>query len=524
MPKARKQPRPEEHESEPLGEGSLCGACETRAEGSTCPRCGTPLVLDGQWVLENKLGEGGQSRVYAARSIRDGARAAIKVMSLDRARDWKNVELFERSAKVLANLDHPGIPTFIASFRVEANAVVLFCLVHERIDGETLKATLERGERYDEKKARQVLREVLGILRYLHGLSPPVIHRDLKPSNLMRRRSGGVVLIDFDLVRDDGKPDGGSTIGIGTPGYAPIEQLMGEAVPATDLYALGATLVALLSRKEPSALREKGAQSLDFERYVNVSKDFESILAGLLEPAVADRFQTAAAVLARLDAPSPTDTLRRRGREKAGTATEETVLEKWAGLRSLLFGGATPRRRGREEARTATEETFFVKWGAVGAVGVGSLIGAAQIFAEVVSPAAPQPAATQAPAASAWAVEEDPKKVRDALLQSSWVGEISGAKLSVALRARGDELETTATERDGTPRPTMVARVNPAGLVLITEDFTLFDVAHHLSCSGELARDGASIRGTCDDTLTRDGSKAKESTSLTLHATKKQTP
>ena len=67
----------------------------------------------------------------------------------------------------------------------------------------------------------------------------------------MRRKGGGLVLIDFDLVSDEAKPDGGSTIGVGTSGYAPIEQLMGEAVPATDLYALGMTLVTLLSRKGP---------------------------------------------------------------------------------------------------------------------------------------------------------------------------------------------------------------------------------------------------------------------------------
>jgi len=477
MRKARKQPRAAEPEDEPLGDGSLCGACETRATEPNCPRCETPLVLDDRWVLERKLGEGGQSRVYAARSVRDGAQAAIKVMSLDRARDWKNVELFERSANVLANLDHPGIPRFIASFRVEANAVVLFCLVHERIDGETLKAGLDRGERYDETKARQVLREVLGVLRYLHGLSPPVIHRDLKPSNLMRRNGGGLVLIDFDLVRDEGKPDGGSTIGIGTPGYAPLEQLMGEAVPATDLYALGATLVALLARKEPSALRERGAQRLDFERYVNVSKDFATLLGSMLEPAVADRAPTATAVLARLDAPSPRDKPQRRGREEARIETKAALVEKWGGLGILLFAG---------------------------------VLGAAELFArggtETESTPTPQPTTNQDTTESARLTVEDSTRpaidvarATSRLLEVRWEGKLEGRKLTLDTRREGAALVGTLTDGEKANEGAVsVSRVGKFSFRSpgLSEQGSLRSV----SCQGFVTASYDAIDGSCEFT------------------------
>ena len=508
--------------TETPGQGSLCGACETRSTESTCSRCGTPLVLDGHWVLEKKLGEGGQSRVYEARSLRDGARAAVKVMSLDRARDWKSVEMFERSAKVLANLEHPGVPKFIASFRVEANAILLFCLVHERIDGETLKAALNRGERYDEAKARRLLREVLGILQYLHGFSPPVIHRDIKQSNLMRRKGGGLVLIDFDLVSDEAKPDGGSTIGVGTSGYAPIEQLMGEAVPATDLYALGMTLVTLLSRKDPSALRERGEHRVDFERHVHVSKDFEKLLGGMLEPEVARRFQTADAVLKSLEAKRSTSKPRRAQRDDAPAETESErpriVPTAQANVRADI--------RQNVNRHILFIMVFTVVFSAAGFIvqWLASGLGDTESLPQPPQPTPiPTPIPIQAPASNTFAAEEDPSKVREALLGKRWSGELAGTQLSVVVNAKGDNLEATAAERDGTTRPMMTARINATGLVILAGDFAVLDVSHHLSCSGELATGGTSMRGTCADALTGKEGTAKTSTPFTLYTTQEST-
>jgi hypothetical protein len=168
--------------------------------------------------------------------------------------------------------------------------------VQELVPGESLAAALRRGARWNETQVRDLAARVLVILEHLHGQSPPVIHRDLKPSNILRRPDGGVTLVDFGLVRDVARPEGGSTVSAGTPGYAPLEQFAGRAVPATDLYALGATLVALLARRDPADLLSPRTQRLEFREHVTVSDALARILERLLEPDPARRYETAAAV------------------------------------------------------------------------------------------------------------------------------------------------------------------------------------------------------------------------------------
>ncbi|MBI5486737.1 MAG: protein kinase [Deltaproteobacteria bacterium] len=282
----------------------LCPACgaELPAGAERCGGCGSEPLLRERYSMERFLGSGGQGRTYAGRDRQNGEQVAVKELSVARSRDWKMIELFRRSAEVVAKLEHPGIPQLVDYFEVERSGVTFYYLVQEFIDGESFAAQLAQGRRFDEAEAREIAREALGILRYLHGRTPPVVHRDVKPSNLMRRRDGRLVLIDFDLVRQHARPAGGSTLAIGTPGFAPLEQYVGEATPATDLYALGATLVALLSRKEPATLLDGRTARLAFRPHVNVGDSLAAILERLLEPDVRRRYATAEAVLADLEA------------------------------------------------------------------------------------------------------------------------------------------------------------------------------------------------------------------------------
>jgi serine/threonine protein kinase len=282
----------------------LCPVCGESAPGEArhCPSCGTAVELHGRYTLRRRLGQGGKGHTYAAWDARTGTEVCVKELSLIQARDFKALELFRRSAAMLSGIDHPAIPKLIEYFEEERGGVVYHYLVQELVDGENLAEALRRGERFDETKAIALARDVLRILRHLHGLSPPVIHRDLKPSNLMRDRGGGIRLIDFDLARDVTRPEGGSTVGIGTPGYASLEQIAGMALPATDLYALGATLSALLARKEPSEMFHRGEARLDVRPHIRVSDRFARILDKLLQPSLDRRYQSADAVLADLDA------------------------------------------------------------------------------------------------------------------------------------------------------------------------------------------------------------------------------
>ncbi|HEX8700342.1 MAG TPA: protein kinase, partial [Myxococcaceae bacterium] len=147
----------------------------------------------------------------------------------------------------------------------------------------------------------ELARQVLEILVYLHGLSPKIIHRDLKPANIMRRPSGELALVDFGAARDLVRGATHRSTLVGTFGYMPPEQLGGTVDETSDLYALGATLIHLLSRKAPDELLRSGME-IAFEDAVNVSPGLKAFLARLIERDRARRFPSATAALQALDA------------------------------------------------------------------------------------------------------------------------------------------------------------------------------------------------------------------------------
>src|SRR5690606_3127387 len=139
--------------------------------------------------------------------------------------------------------------------------------------------------RYTSAEVLDVVDELLGVLAYLHALAPPIIHRDLKPANVLRRTvDGRLVLVDFGAVRDamQDLELGGSTI-TGTFGYMAPEQFRGDAVPATDLYGVGALAVCLLTRREPHTLLGPSGR-LEWEAHTRVDPVLATLLHRLLEP------------------------------------------------------------------------------------------------------------------------------------------------------------------------------------------------------------------------------------------------
>ena len=257
-------------------------------------------LRDGRYEITGLLGVGGQGRTWLATDTTTDTAVAIKEMAMATALDWKAVELFERETKVLESLDHPAIPRYVDAFHVDSLSGVRFFLVQEFVDGTALDTEME-SRRYDEAESLALLRQACEILVYLHGLTPPVIHRDLKPSNLMRRRDGSLALIDFGAVSTV-NPDltGGSTI-VGTNGYMPIEQFMGRAEPRTDLYALGATVVHLLSCTHPAELPVERSR-IQFEDRVDLGDAAAELLGDLVAPIVDDRPASAQDVIDRIDA------------------------------------------------------------------------------------------------------------------------------------------------------------------------------------------------------------------------------
>lgn len=213
-----------------------------------------PAALrDGRYRGLRVLGRGAQGTTFEATDVVGGRPVAIKRFVVRGARSWKEVELAEREATVLASLSHPLLPAYVEHFE-EGGALYL---VTSRIDGESLHAIRARGGRLDEAEIARMLRDLGEVLRHLHEQSPPIVHRDVKPGNVIRTRDGRYALVDFGSVRDRLKPEGGSTV-VGTFGYMAPEQFQGRAMPQSDVYGVGATALAMLTGREPEDLPHRG--------------------------------------------------------------------------------------------------------------------------------------------------------------------------------------------------------------------------------------------------------------------------
>ncbi|MGB6013633.1 MAG: serine/threonine-protein kinase, partial [Nodosilinea sp.] len=218
----------------------------------------TSEIIDGRYRILQPLGQGSSGTTYAAEVLATGQAIALKELSLRGLQDWKKIELFEREASILKALNHPAIPQYIDFFQVDTADNRWFYLAQDLADGASLADWVEVGGRVDEAEARRIAAAVLEVLVYLHGLNPPVIHRDIKPQNVIRRDDGHIYLVDFGAVQTvyRNSLSQGSTV-VGTYGYMAPEQFRGQAVPATDLYGLGATLLFMLTHQSPADLPQE---------------------------------------------------------------------------------------------------------------------------------------------------------------------------------------------------------------------------------------------------------------------------
>jgi hypothetical protein len=205
----------------------------------------------GRYVVIRSLGEGSQGATFEAVDKKEGRLVAVKRFDVRGAKAWKDVELAEREARVLSSLEHPMLPAYIEHFEEGGRLY----LVMEKIEGESLAERLRRGGRLNEGAILRLLRDAADALAYLHGQG--VVHRDLKPGNVIEKKDGSFAFVDFGAVRDRMRPEGGSTV-VGTFGYMAPEQFQGRAQPASDVYAVGATAVAMLTGKQPEDLPHRG--------------------------------------------------------------------------------------------------------------------------------------------------------------------------------------------------------------------------------------------------------------------------
>ncbi|GGA55786.1 serine/threonine-protein kinase [Okeania sp. KiyG1] len=254
-------------------------------------------IIAQRYRIVTALGQGGMGITYEAEDLTNYQRIALKVVSLQQAKDWKILELFEREAKVIANLYHPQIPKYLDYFYIDTDTDRRFYLMRELVSGDSLATKIEKGWHPTEAQVQQIAIQILDILSYLHQLKPAIIHRDIKPENIILQPDGKVFLVDFGAVQDIYRQTISlSETFVGTIGYMPPEQLRGKAYCASDLYSLGATLLYLLTHRSPDELPQK-RMKIDFRSCVEISPEFANWLEVILEPIWEDRFQSATAAL-----------------------------------------------------------------------------------------------------------------------------------------------------------------------------------------------------------------------------------
>jgi serine/threonine protein kinase len=254
-----------------------------------------------QSLLSHKPGR----RTFVAHDRLTNNTVVIKLLLFGVDFNWADLKLFQREAAVLQSLQHPAIPQYIDYFDVETELGQGFALVQTYIEAKSLQEWVESGRTFDEPQLKAIARHLLEILDYLHHQQPPVIHRDIKPSNILLSNysgnsPGNIYLLDFGSVQT--APSTNTITVVGTYGYMPPEQFGGKTSPASDLYALGATLIYLATGQHPAELPQKNMR-ISFEKYVTLDRHWIEWLQNLIEPSIDRRINNARQALALLDQP-----------------------------------------------------------------------------------------------------------------------------------------------------------------------------------------------------------------------------
>jgi serine/threonine protein kinase len=222
----------------------------------------TGKMLKKRYRIERLIKQGGFGAVYLAHDTKTGTQCAIKE-NLDTSLDAQR--LFKKEAEILATLSHPNLPPVTAFFNTPDGQY----LVMEYVEGDDLQEILEQlnGRGLPINQVMSWIGQTCDALKYLHTCVPPVIHRDIKPGNIRVTASGQAKLVDFGIAKVyiPGLATTNLAQGVGTEGYSPPEQFnRGGTDARSDLYALAATIYALLSGVAPPAcnLRSAGTEEL----------------------------------------------------------------------------------------------------------------------------------------------------------------------------------------------------------------------------------------------------------------------
>lgn len=250
-------------------------------------------TFNDTYEIKSIIGKGGMSTVYLAEHKRLHTRWAVKEVRKQQGTRFD----FLAESNILKRLQHPMLPRIVDIFE-DRDCIYI---VEDFVEGITLDGLLKQQKKVDEPQGLQWLRDLCGVLTYLHGQRPhPIIYRDMKPSNIMLQPDGSLKLIDFGIAREYKQESNADTTYIGTKGYAAPEQFGKAQTDArTDIYSLGVTMYHLLTGKSPY---EPPYQFVPVRQLVpELSHGIEYILNKCVQSEPADRYQTVDELVDDLD-------------------------------------------------------------------------------------------------------------------------------------------------------------------------------------------------------------------------------
>jgi serine/threonine protein kinase, bacterial len=264
-----------------------------------CIHCGEPITVSHQihqYQILKTLGQGGMGTTYLAWDT--VKLLVLKEMNADMVAIPKAQELFEREAKILQSLHHPGIPEYYDFFVADGRKYLAMELIH----GQDLDLyAIEHGT-VSVAQAVKWMIQLCEILGYIHQQQPPLIHRDVKPANiLVRTIDHQIFLLDFGAVKEIGTLGGTK---IGAPDYMAPEQNSGQPCTQSDLYAIGPTLIFLLTGRNPADYIEllPGGYRFNLAAVPIVTPQLQALIDKVTQRRVRDRYPTAADLVVALKA------------------------------------------------------------------------------------------------------------------------------------------------------------------------------------------------------------------------------
>lgn len=255
-------------------------------------------ILDNRYQLVEPLKIFGTRQTWRSIDLVDQTACIIKLLGFHPALEWQDYEQFEREIKILKSLKCSQVPRYLSHFFLELEELHWSVLVQAEISGTSLQGLLDQHHCFTEDEIRQIAIDLLQILSELHGQYPPVLHRDINPNHVIFTPDRSLYLVGFGAAQR-GIGSMGDFTQTGTYGYVPLEQYGGQALPASDLYAVGATILHLLTGVCPADLPQS-LSKLSIRSLAAIDDRFAEWLEKMLEVDVAHRFKTAKQALASL--------------------------------------------------------------------------------------------------------------------------------------------------------------------------------------------------------------------------------